>query len=567
MPTCLTGLAKACGQVCSRAEARSEPQPEVNQQVSRQVPQQVDRCETTDNGGGPVQSVLSPKPKLDLDQEPEPTPVFLDDTFAETPKCEGVRQVSAEVCDLELPGPVSAIPPEPACIPFFRGNWAGTRNDFTGEVGISFTANIDFTITALGRHVGDIAQDTVTVTLWMSDTQSAITSADVGPSSTREGPYAFEALNHCVDLKAGYEYRLSQRCVEKMLDPWFDGRATAQEAATQCASKYATFLGGVCRNGFGYPKRYDGEHRRPGMVNFKVVQQGLDIVPVTREEMAEALARFALAEEPMDEETANNYILVLSAVLTVLANELADVPGASAYVVVVPEDALGELYLQQCSTNTDLTSTGNGSTPSIFDARFKHKLASFAQSFRGRIDEEGGPMEGAIVLSHCTGQVVGAALQIFCNNAELLGAADLMTVLGRGMAFTRSEQGSITAFPGMSVRQGQALRIESAGAVTWQPLAELAAEVAEPATGASTDTGPTLVASSTGAGSCYNPSGYFVEDEKSRIEDEVVDPEPNHFEEQEEMQPFWLTCGHPGLNEMMRWGNLMNMKPAGRRRS
>jgi len=151
---------------------------------------------------------------------------------------------------------------------FFTGDWAGTRNDFTGEVGIDFRASQDFTITQLGRHInaGSLAEAKL-VTLWSTTSRSAIAQVVVGPDSTVEGTYAFAALQTPVTVKSGEEYRLSQQCTRGMQDRWFDGRAPD---AGDAMADFAAFIGGVYNVGFGYPRNNDGAGRRAGMVNFKM---------------------------------------------------------------------------------------------------------------------------------------------------------------------------------------------------------------------------------------------------------------------------------------------------------
>merc|ERR1719329_758126 len=151
---------------------------------------------------------------------------------------------------------------------FFAGDWAGTRNDFTGEVGIDFRATQDFTITQLGRHInGDSLAEAKLVTLWSTATRSALAQILVGPDSTVDGNYAFAGLDQPVKVESGQEYRISQQCTRGMRDRWFDGKAPD---AADAMSDLATFIGGVYKSGFGYPQNNDGAGRRAGMVNFKI---------------------------------------------------------------------------------------------------------------------------------------------------------------------------------------------------------------------------------------------------------------------------------------------------------
>merc|ERR1719265_2019574 len=170
-------------------------------------------------------------------------------------------------------GPVEEEAPPPATDDvasgaFFAGDRAGTRNDFTGDVGIDFRANSDFTITQLGRHFdGAGLAEAKVVTLWSTATREALAQVTVGPDSSVEGKYAFAALEEAVTLTSGQEYRLSQQCTSGMRDRWYDAY---DKSAGDAMSDYATFIGGVYNVGFGFPGNNDGAGRRAGLVNFKV---------------------------------------------------------------------------------------------------------------------------------------------------------------------------------------------------------------------------------------------------------------------------------------------------------
>lgn len=159
--------------------------------------------------------------------------------------------------------------PAPATQPFFTGSWNGNRNNWNGEVGYSFSANRDFTLTHLGRHLynGALAE-CILVSLWQTGNTAALATAPVCPTSTVEGDYAFEELSSSVSLTSGTEYRLTQQCYNGMPDRWFDSSTFAE---SQADSSAADFIGGCYQVGNGYPARDDGTNRRPGMVNFKFV--------------------------------------------------------------------------------------------------------------------------------------------------------------------------------------------------------------------------------------------------------------------------------------------------------
>merc|ERR1719277_1496547 len=114
--------------------------------------------------------------------------------------------------------------------PYFLGNWNGQRNNWFGDVGISFIAERDFKIVSLGRHWHNQTglHDTVKVSLWSVEAQSetpdqALAEVMVGPNSFREGHYAWEPVSAPgVVISQGREYRISQACTPGMHDKWYD---------------------------------------------------------------------------------------------------------------------------------------------------------------------------------------------------------------------------------------------------------------------------------------------------------------------------------------------------------
>jgi len=363
------------------------------------------------------------------------------------------------------PEPVARKPPKRRDdVPLFIGSWTGTRNDWTGDVGISFVAEAKCTVTALGRSADVPLTETATVTLWLTETQEVLAAADVGPCSPVEGHYAFEAIGSGagVELQAGMEYRLTQRCRSRMPDKWFDGRATAEEAAAWSASQYARFVGGVCRNGQGFPGREDGEHRRAGMVNFKVAQVCLNVRPVSRTELASTAAGIAFIEAGGDPAAIDGYVAVIAHVLALLVDELAALPGLEVLIVVAQDEALHKrVRLEPAEGEAELSRELAGSAEgvpacTVFDHRFASEVVSFAQRYNGEVDELGSPMDGAFVVSCRSGQVLAAAARIFRGH-RLVGGTELVATLGGGVALSRSASGDVTALFAPEVRQGRAL--------------------------------------------------------------------------------------------------------------
>lgn len=343
--------------------------------------------------------------------------------------------------------------------PFFAGHWVGTRNDWAGDVGCRFSIEADCKITALGRHADTPLAESSVVTLWDADSQEAIASVEVGGSSPIEGNYAFELLSGGgVEVRAGEEYRVTQRCRSGMTDKWFDGSGTADEIDMQPGCRYARFLGGCCRNSYGWPSREDGELRRMGMVNFKVARNPVETVSVTKAQMATAIAKAVTFEMAGDPDGVDKCMSVVANVLGLLVDELAHVaPSAMVLVVVAQEEEIRRLVRLEHANGEE----GTSSAYTVFEEPFAARLASFAQQYQGQVDEHGGPTEGSFVVSARSGGVVASAARLL-RGSKAVGGAELGSLLGRGLAFARSETGVVTAFLAQEMRKGRALQINTA---------------------------------------------------------------------------------------------------------
>lgn len=160
-------------------------------------------------------------------------------------------------------------------MPFFVGSWSGYRNNWYGDVGIAFTAERDFTVVSLGRHVHNETglRQNVPVTLWSVEEKIPLAIVFVGPKSVKEGHYRWAPVDAPgVPVKQGREYRITQECTPGMADKWFDRVVGWDEIEANSASGYARFIGGVNMSGFGYPENSNGQFRRAGMVNFKMTR-------------------------------------------------------------------------------------------------------------------------------------------------------------------------------------------------------------------------------------------------------------------------------------------------------
>lgn len=363
-------------------------------------------------------------------------------------------------------------------VTFFNGSWSGTRNDWTGDVGISFVIRASCRITALGRHVDSALAESATVTLWLADTHEVVATADIGPGSKVEGNYAFEPLSTEVEARVGVEYRLTQRCRGRMPDKWFDGSATADEVFATTALHCAKFVGGVCRNDYGYPGREDGEFRRAGMVNFKVAQLSLKVVSVTRAELAKHIAGAVAAESSRDRDYASTYLSVVASLLALLADELAFLPGAAATVVVAEEATIRKCLLRleeagapAAKAPEEVPASGEPSAEaeeageqrqSVLDQGFAERLVATARR-RRREDPPCGsmgvPLEDAFVVSP-RGHVLAAEARLLRGDRPVSGE-ELVAMLGAGMVLSRSTTGSVTTLLAPDLGEGSVFLLDS----------------------------------------------------------------------------------------------------------
>lgn len=341
--------------------------------------------------------------------------------------------------------------------PFFLGHWPGTRCDWTGDVGVSFVPLVSGCVTSLGRPAP--LQQSAKVTLWSVATESSVASADVGPDATVEGNYAFAPLAEPFVLMAGSEYRITQHCSAGMLDKWFDGSSTPEEAAKQTSSALR-FVGGVCRNEGGYPKRFDGAFRRAGMVNFKFARDGLDTVQTTQEELTSTLESIAATEEPGQLELIGSYVAVLSSVLRILTEDFNG-KVCEALVAVAPEaDVMGAISHSdtQMSSLVSPSSSSQACAGSIFDPRFPGQLAYCSEFCRAR--QAGAPEhcgEPCVFVSHQTGVVFAVASTLF-RNGRPLHAPDIASNLRRGVVFRRTSS-AVMVYSSLEMRHGRAFQL------------------------------------------------------------------------------------------------------------
>ncbi|CAE8583485.1 unnamed protein product, partial [Polarella glacialis] len=363
---------------------------------------------------------------------------------------------------------------DPASRPFFTGRWPGGRNDYGGEAGIRFVAAVSSEVTALGRLAEPPLMEGSVVTLWQTDTQEPLATAEVGPKSRVEGNYAWEPLTDELVLHAGKEYRLTQRCRANMPDRWCDARATAEEVAVGSWASLASFVGGVARNSAGFPNREDGDLRRAGMVNFKAMLRpspGPAMQLVSREQLAHSLARATAADEQRrggGPQEVEGRLAALACLLELFVDELAnlDLP-ASAMALLAPEEELRELAME-----AQMSSQGC----SIFDS------TGLARQLARQARRCGHRDAGLLLVDACSGEVLGlcprprAVGSGAClapglasvsfderGTGRPLAAWELAERLQHGLALARGVGGQVDAFlPDEVNRQCIGLRVKEA---------------------------------------------------------------------------------------------------------
>lgn len=160
-------------------------------------------------------------------------------------------------------------------VDFCSGHWpVGTRHDMNAQIGYSFIAHADFSITALGRklnHHGEVLAET-NVTLW-GPQKEVLASVRIAPTDLKEDGYIWKELETPIPVKETREYRITQACQKDMADPWWDGfiHDTSVHVHDQTAYAYGEVRHGVSSDEeMGFPKNEDGLGRRAGMVNFRI---------------------------------------------------------------------------------------------------------------------------------------------------------------------------------------------------------------------------------------------------------------------------------------------------------
>ncbi len=167
-----------------------------------------------------------------------------------------------------FPGGALATPGTPS-INGFPG--LGTRNDYDGNVGHSFTMKKSVFVTKLGRIPTDDGiglRQSKSVKVWDNDSQTLIAEVEVGPfahySSTLSALY-YEDVEP-FQLKVGRSYTITQKCTIDMSDRWFNGGDKSNFNDDLIYNVQGTFSSAF--NPDGFPTNIDGEGKTWSIVGF-----------------------------------------------------------------------------------------------------------------------------------------------------------------------------------------------------------------------------------------------------------------------------------------------------------
>mmetsp|Transcript_81218 Transcript_81218/g.143657 ORF Transcript_81218/g.143657 Transcript_81218/m.143657 type:complete len:622 (+) Transcript_81218:49-1914(+) len=193
--------------------------------------------------------------------------------------------------------------------------------------------------------------------------------------------------------------------------------------------------------------------------------EDLEVQTLSCEEVLLRLEIIARAEEAQDVRLASAYASSLRRVLTLMVTTLSSVPGSAALVLVAPDRDISVLEYEM-SDSGEKTQELVGVT--VHDKRFEKSLSELAWCYSGDVDPRGRPIDSGFVVSHCTGKVVAAGVCFVQKptgimprfpGTEYMSAVDLAASLNRGVVFTRTKQGVVSAFAAAEVQYGRCLQV------------------------------------------------------------------------------------------------------------
>jgi hypothetical protein len=161
--------------------------------------------------------------------------------------------------------------PDPA-VNIFVGRHAGTRSDFTGNVGYEFVSRVPLRIIALGRSVsGSVLQRSHRIVLWDTTSHKPLAEVTISPSShVDQHGFAMEPLSSPISLTADRKYRITSSEVRGG-DPMVDIGDLRDHLAV------VEILRGAYAEGDRYPEAtYGGAEQGYGVPAFFLATTGLE---------------------------------------------------------------------------------------------------------------------------------------------------------------------------------------------------------------------------------------------------------------------------------------------------
>ncbi len=155
----------------------------------------------------------------------------------------------------------------------------GTRNDYDGNVGHSFTMNKTVTVTKLGRMPTDEGvglRQNKSVKVWDNNSQTLIAQVDVGPSSNYDPTISalyYEEVSP-FQLEVGRSYSITQRCTISMSDRWYNAGDQSNFNAELVYNVQGTFSLAFSPDGF--PTNIDGQGKTWPIVGFVTAETVAD---------------------------------------------------------------------------------------------------------------------------------------------------------------------------------------------------------------------------------------------------------------------------------------------------
>jgi len=130
-----------------------------------------------------------------------------------------VMLASFAACEKKEGGKEESAPP---AISFMKEAATGDRNNYGGSVGYEFECLADMTVASVGRPLNGEMNNSHTIRIWQSSTETLLASAEVTPDSPLDTlGFKTADLDTTLTLKAGEKYRIVSS-EENEGDKWYD---------------------------------------------------------------------------------------------------------------------------------------------------------------------------------------------------------------------------------------------------------------------------------------------------------------------------------------------------------